>query len=87
MTTPTQISQWRTVGLAALSVIILAFTLFAVGIWCPIALSQYPTLAGVTATIVVAAAAKAYGEHKANADAAAKSKEPVGSILAEKTAG
>ncbi len=86
MNKPTVVSQWRTVGLAAFAIVALVGGLIVGGHW-PAASGQFPAFAGAVTGIVVAAAAKAYGEHKANADAAAKSKEPAASVLAAGAAG
>jgi hypothetical protein len=80
----TQISQWRTVGLAGFAIVALEGGLAISGHW-PAASGQFPAFAGAVTGIVVAAAAKAWGEHKANAEAAAKAKEPAATILATGT--
>ena len=77
-----QLSQWRTIGLAAGGLVALVLGLLIAGHF-PLAAGQYPSFSGCVMGIVIATAAKAYGEHAANAKAAATAKEPAASVLAQ----
>lgn len=61
-------NQWRTVGIAGLGVVALAVVAALTGKWPSIA-SIYPSFVGGVVGCVGAVAAKAFGEHKANAAA------------------
>lgn len=60
---------WRTVVVAIVGVSALTGGLALIGLW-PVAVASYPAFAGGIGFCVGAVAAKAYGEHKANASAA-----------------
>ena len=76
-----ELSQWRTVGLGAFGISVLLGGLLICGHW-PAASASYPAFAGAVTFCVGAVAAKAYGEHKANAEASAKAGEPAATVLA-----
>lgn len=59
-------NQWRTVGISALGILTLGIVGALAGRWTGIS-AIYPSLVGGVVGCVGSVAAKAYGEHKANA--------------------
>lgn len=82
----TQLSQWRTIGIAAGGMLALLLGLLICAHW-PAALVAYPAFAGGVLGCVGAVAVKAAVQHRANAEVAAEAGEPAATILAKGAAG
>jgi hypothetical protein len=66
-----KLSQWRTVGVACLGIVALVGGLALTGVW-PAASGSYGAFVSGVGVCVGAVAAKAFGQHAANAKAGQK---------------